>query len=150
MIEIIAFRVGTARLKKLGIHHGMLRPLRPFRLNPHYRVNMYISYSSPCLGIDPHGHHVGSYAAHGPEADSEQDPTSGNSSDLEKVTKVSDVGHAHHHVDTRKEKSFQNDVDAMAQLIGVAILEFGVVLHRHVFLVFLSYITAPDNRVCFF
>ena len=33
MIEIIAFRVGTARLKKLGIHHGMLRPLQ-IRLTP--------------------------------------------------------------------------------------------------------------------
>lgn len=87
----------------------------------------------PYLGVDPHGHHVGSYAAHGPEADPEQDPTSGEGSDLEKVTKISDVGHAHHDVNTRKEISFQNDVDAMAQLIGVGILEFGVVLHRHVF-----------------
>lgn len=87
----------------------------------------------PCFRVDPHGHHVGSYAAHGPEADSEQNPTSGDGSDLEKVTKSSDVGHAHHGVDTRMEKSFQNDVDAMAQLIGVGILEFGVVLHRHVF-----------------
>jgi len=29
MIEVIAFRVGTAKLKKLGIHHGMLGPFRP-------------------------------------------------------------------------------------------------------------------------
>jgi zinc transporter 1/2/3 len=30
MIEVIAFRVGTARLKKLGIHHGMLVPHRSY------------------------------------------------------------------------------------------------------------------------
>jgi len=29
MIEVVAFRVGTAKLKKLGIHHGMLGPFRP-------------------------------------------------------------------------------------------------------------------------
>ena len=92
----------------------------------------------PRLRVDPHGHQVGSYAAHGPEADSAQDPTSGDGSDLEKVTKISEVGHVHHHVDIREGKSFQTDEDAMAQLIGVAILEFGVVLHRHVFLVLLA------------
>ena len=34
MVEVIAFRVGTARLKKLGIHHGMLVRHRSFQSTP--------------------------------------------------------------------------------------------------------------------
>jgi len=156
IIEVVAFRVGTAKLKKLGVHHGMLGPLPIDTPLPLTIASMCTSHTlPPHLGVDPHGHQVGSYAAHGPEADAAQDPTSGDGSDIEKleVTKIADVGHASHNV--RKEKSFQIDEDAMAQLIGVAILEFGVVLHRHVFSLFLpcpcSYCSAPDvNRACFF
>ena len=109
MIEIIAFCVGTARLKKLGIHHGMLRPLRPFRFNPPpTTASICTSHTlPPRLGIDPYGHHVGSYAAHGPEADPEQDPISGSDSDLEKVAKISNVRHAHHHMGRGRKNRFR-------------------------------------------
>jgi hypothetical protein len=33
MIEVIAFRIGTAKLKKLGIHHGMCDSLYVCRTN---------------------------------------------------------------------------------------------------------------------
>jgi len=82
--------------------------------------------------LDAHGHQVGSYTAHGPEGEPEPAPTSSDSPDPEKIEKDLHVGHTHNHVDDTKGKSFQTDADAMAQLIGVAILEFGVILHRHV------------------
>jgi len=85
---------------------------------------------------------VGAYAAHGPEAESastELAPTSHDHndhghSDPEKVAKNSqpEVNHAHSHMDGSKQALPLSDENAMAQLIGVAILEFGVVLHRHV------------------
>ncbi|KAG8220816.1 Zinc/iron permease [Butyriboletus roseoflavus] len=79
IVEIIAFRVGTAKLAALGIKQ------------------------------DPHGHGIGSHATHGPEgADSDEKLTS---SDLEGA------------------QSGDFDDSAMAQVIGVFILEFGVLLH---------------------
>nr|AMD82963.1 zinc transporter protein ZIP1 [Russula atropurpurea] len=98
IVEVIAFRIGTAKLKKLGIHH------------------------------DPHGHAVGAYTAHGPETDSPQDHTSHDHShsDLEKVGKDD---HEHSPSSDSKQELLLTDEDAMAQLIGVAILEFGVILH---------------------
>ena len=38
----------------------------------------------------------------------------------------------HNHLGDSKQLLLLSDENAMAQLIGVAILEFGVVLHRHV------------------
>jgi len=32
IVEIIAFRFGTAKLKKIGIHHGMYRPFPLFHV----------------------------------------------------------------------------------------------------------------------
>lgn len=58
---------------------------------------------------DAHGHGIGSHAAHGPEGASEDEKSM---SDLE----ASQPGHF--------------DDSAMAQIIGVFILEFGVLLHR--------------------
>ncbi|KAF9037712.1 ZIP-like iron-zinc transporter [Panaeolus papilionaceus] len=86
MIEIVAFRVGTAKLKKLGVSH------------------------------DAHGHGPGSHAAHGPEGSFEDKATkpTANSSDVE----VAQPAPVH---------PFQDS--ASTQIIGVAILEFGVVLH---------------------
>jgi zinc transporter 1/2/3 len=97
IVEVIAFRIGTAKLKKLGIQH------------------------------DPHGHAVGAYTAHGPEADFLPDPASGDHghSDLEKAGKGSGADHS----SDSKQELLLTDEEAMAQLIGVAILEFGVILH---------------------
>jgi len=96
LIEVIAFRIGTAKLKKLGIQH------------------------------DPHGHAVGAYTAHGPEADpTSRDHTDHGHSDPEKIKKDSEADH----LGDSKQALLLSDENAMAQLIGVAILEFGVILH---------------------
>jgi hypothetical protein len=76
---------------------------------------------------------VGAFAAHGPEAEFPLAPTTPDHndhghSDPEKVVKDSPDIHAHSHMGDSK----LSDEDALAQLIGVAILEFGVILHRHV------------------
>ena len=115
IIELLAFRWGTAKLAALGITH------------------------------DPHGHGVsqdgiGTHAAHGPEPD--KDRAAGGSPDLseQEITVVEkdieaglstpktlsqDHGHEHHH-----HAHGPIDESAAAQIIGIAILEFGVVLHR--------------------
>jgi zinc transporter 1/2/3 len=92
IVELIAFRWGTSRLTALNIKH------------------------------DPHGHHVGSHAAHGPEGDDQprgNEWTAGNTT-YEKKS-----------VDDIEALQIQNDIDdsAAAQIIGVFILEFGVILH---------------------
>jgi hypothetical protein len=80
---------------------------------------------------------VGAFTAHGPEAEFASAPTSRDHndhghSDPEKVAKDSPASHAHSHMDVSKQELLLSDENAMAQLIGVGILEFGVVLHRHV------------------
>lgn len=85
VVELVAFRWGTAKLAALGVVH------------------------------DAHGHGVGSHAAHGPETfddknASARDQTDG--SDLE-------IGNGGPIMDE----------NVLAQLIGVFILEFGVLLH---------------------
>jgi len=52
--------------------------------------------------------------------------------DPEKIGKDSEANHVHNHLGDSKQLLLLSDENAMAQLIGVAILEFGVVLHRHV------------------
>ncbi|KAJ6620675.1 Zinc/iron permease [Mycena sp. CBHHK59/15] len=69
------------------------------------------------LRHDPHGHYTGSHAAHGPEG-SQTPPT--ELSDLEEQR------HDHHH--HHHEQSHLDD-SASAQIVGIAILEFGVLLH---------------------
>ncbi|PPQ62896.1 hypothetical protein CVT24_006294 [Panaeolus cyanescens] len=84
IIEIVAFRVGTSKLKKLGRSH------------------------------DAHGHGPGSHAAHGPEGSfDDKSKNDTNSSDVE--------------VARTPTHPFQDSMTT--QIIGVAILEFGVVLH---------------------
>jgi solute carrier family 39 (zinc transporter), member 1/2/3 len=69
------------------------------------------------VAIDTHGHRVGSHAAHGPEGD---DQRSGDNNfekgDLESLP---------------QNLNATIDDSAAAQIIGVFILEFGVVLHRY-------------------
>jgi hypothetical protein len=76
---------------------------------------------------------VGAFAAHGPESESAPAPASGDGSgDVGKTDKDFEAAHSASSSDQNKEGSFMSDEDSMAQLVGVAILEFGVVLHRHV------------------
>ncbi|KAI0060637.1 ZIP-like iron-zinc transporter [Artomyces pyxidatus] len=100
IIELLAFRIGTAKLKKLGITH------------------------------DAHGHGVGSVSAHGPE---------GASDAIREVGKTVDAS------DVENEEV--DESAAAAQVIGVAILEFGVVLHS--VLVGLTLAVDPGFKVLF-
>lgn len=104
IVELFAFRIGTAKLKKLGVYH------------------------------DAHGHHTGGVVAHGPEGSPVPGPASPRIPDvesmhLEKPDKSSEAGHSVTRVDDATHITTMTDESAMAQLIGVGILEFGVILH---------------------
>lgn len=77
------------------------------------------NYSS----LDAHGHHFGSHAAHGPEGGFSSSDKAVNQPDKENESS-SDIenGMVHKH-------QFTDNV--LAQIVGVAILEFGIVLHRY-------------------
>lgn len=62
--------------------------------------------------IDPHGHNVGSHVSHGPEGELiNEEKTKGD-------------------VESQNSGNRMYTESAMTQIIGVAILEFGVTLHR--------------------
>lgn len=109
IVELIAFRWGTAKLASIGISH------------------------------DPHGHGVGSHAAHGPEPETQRP-------DRTVLNDGTDAANALSWKDGLPEKSpRERDVELamlttqpssvvdspLTQIIGVAILEFGVLLHRY-------------------
>ncbi|KAF9218627.1 ZIP-like iron-zinc transporter [Gyrodon lividus] len=107
IVELVAFRWGTAKLAALGIKH------------------------------DAHGHGIGAHAAHGPEGISTQStPLEGNSA-YEKD--VSDIEASHTHANY--------DSSALAQIVGVFILEFGVLLHS--LLIGLTLAVDPNFKVLF-
>ncbi|KZP30637.1 ZIP-like iron-zinc transporter [Athelia psychrophila] len=95
IVELVAFRWGTAKLAAISMEH------------------------------DPHGHMVGSHAAHGPEGNDNREaaqwsgPEDGPNTDG--MQKLEDVETLH--------KPDTLDSGVAAQIIGVGILEFGVVLH---------------------
>jgi zinc transporter 1/2/3 len=91
IVELIAFRWGTARLAAINVKH------------------------------DAHGHNVGgSHSAHGPEGQQRAPEWTGTDMACEKNS-----------VDDIESLQKQKDIDdsAAAQIIGVFILEFGVILH---------------------
>ncbi|KAH9056715.1 ZIP-like iron-zinc transporter [Lactarius vividus] len=100
-VELFAFRIGTAKLKKLGVSH------------------------------DAHGHHAGGVLAHGPESSPVPGPTSPAIPDVESIQleKDSETNRTVKRVDDGGHVTAVTDESVMAQLIGVAILEFGVILH---------------------
>lgn len=71
---------------------------------------------------DAHGHGVGSHAAHGPEGAAETGTAPVYSDD--KSESVAKGAHTHHYHGERFDES------AVAQIVGIFILEFGVLLHR--------------------
>lgn len=82
------------------------------------------------LATDVHGHaHGGVHAAHGPE------------SNIGENLKEDTI-----HEDAKSTAS--NDENAAAQVIGVAILEFGVLLHRLVWSVLSSDVSLANVAVC--
>jgi solute carrier family 39 (zinc transporter), member 1/2/3 len=103
IVELVAFRWGTTKLAKLGVHHGQST----------FVLSFSDAYTSSFL--DAHGHRGGSHAAHGPEGI---------------LTKIGDE-----EVNFDVENLRQHDHDSISdsasgKIIGVAILEFGVLLHR--------------------
>lgn len=82
------------------------------------------------MAEDAHGHASGSHAAHGPEGRVDPDiaPAKSDSSHTDVES-----GHSHHGhslLDT-----------ALTQILGIAILEFGVTLHRFVNLARIALLT---------
>jgi zinc transporter 1/2/3 len=102
IIGVLAFNVGTAKLIRLGIHY------------------------------DPHGYRMGAFVTHGPEAESAPAPISDKSSEPETTGKGNgfdfEAGRTTSHIDGSKQ-ALESDENAMAQLMGVGGLEFGIVLH---------------------
>ncbi|KAI5123500.1 hypothetical protein M0805_006660 [Coniferiporia weirii] len=124
-VELIAFRWGTSRLTKLGISY------------------------------DAHGHEQGiSHAAHGPERsvmtssripEQELDTNSaeGASSDIEK----NDTSHSHSHHTHSHHVLSEASSDALAQIVGIFILEFGILLHS--ILIGLTLAVSSEFKVLF-
>ncbi|KAF8074904.1 ZIP-like iron-zinc transporter [Lyophyllum atratum] len=123
IVELIAFRWGTSKLQKLGLHH------------------------------DNHGHNLGSHAAHGPEGVYTQPQPAApvdvpKAADEKSNSSGSDIdSEAQQH--TTRHHGHDNTVadSAEAQIIGVVILEFGVALHS--VLIGLTLAVDPDFKVLF-
>lgn len=115
-LELIAFRVGTQRLKDLGFDH------------------------------DPHGHGVagGSHAAHGPEHYVE--PSLGLSEQVrsQSDTEKSEISIPHNHRHHGNDNILD---DPIPQIIGIGILEFGVLLHS--VLIGLTLAVDPQFKILF-
>ncbi len=81
---------------------------------------------------------MGTFIAHGQGIGLAPGPTSNNDSkqdpELEKMENGngSEAGLILSHIDGSKRPSLVSDENAVAQLVGVAVLEFGIILHRHV------------------
>ncbi len=76
---------------------------------------------------------MGPFITHCQEAGSASALTSNSDSELEKTEMGKyDAGHTLSHMDGTKQASLTSDKNPMAQLLGVAAVEFGIVLHRHV------------------
>ena len=75
------------------------------------------------MKIDPHGHGIGSHAAHGPEGEDQRGAELGDEEKSYDKQKADDI--------ESLRLSSNMDETAAAQILGVFILEFGVVLHRY-------------------
>ncbi|KAI5830199.1 ZIP zinc/iron transport family [Schizophyllum commune Tattone D] len=93
--ELLAFRWGSSKLAKLGLHH------------------------------DAHGHHAGSHAAHGPEGQ-----LTSPEEDVGTLSEKPEGKRSLSIEERTRSPSHEDDThSSIPQIIGVAILEFGVVLH---------------------
>ncbi|EKM50161.1 uncharacterized protein PHACADRAFT_264732 [Phanerochaete carnosa HHB-10118-sp] len=107
IVELVAFRWGTAKLASIGISH------------------------------DPHGHDLGSHAAHGPEPETQRRDRNvpGDEIDALNVPSekdgLSEKSPREHDAELAVLTSQPSSVvdSPLTQIIGVAILEFGVLLH---------------------
>lgn len=114
IIELIAFRWGTAKLAKLGISVDSAHTHGP--ASAHLQSP---SPGSPLGGDDAHGHlHQHQGVLHEHETDNEKRSGEGDP-DAESVTKI------------KAQFKGSAPIDSpVAQILGIAILEFGVLLHR--------------------
>ncbi|KAF7969455.1 hypothetical protein HWV62_22339 [Athelia sp. TMB] len=122
IVELIAFRWGTTKLAALNMEHG--KPCQPPFLAP------------SSFFADAHGHTVGSHAAHGPEGNENRQEEDSGSDDKQKLEDVETL---------QKPRYLESTV--AAQIIGVGILEFGVVLHS--VLIGLTLAVNEDFKVLF-
>ena len=117
-VELIAFRWGSSKLAKIGIKH------------------------------DPHGHGPGahSHAAHGPESGNEVQGD--DALDIEKHGKNPDADVSSSTALAKGSGPFSAlDDSALAQITGIFILEFGILLHS--VLIGLTLAVDEDFRVLF-
>ena len=79
---------------------------------------------------------MGAFIAHYREADSSPALAFNDDSELEKTGKGInfEAGCTPDHKGGSNQASSASDENAMAQIIAVAVLEFGIIIHRHVFL----------------
>lgn len=108
ILEIVAYRWGTAKLAAIGKTH------------------------------DAHGHGqaLAAHSAHGPE------PPTQEKAVAQKESSLSDVETADSH-----DHEFKPDANTAGQIVGIAILEFGVVLHS--VLIGLTLAVAEDFKILF-
>ena len=83
---------------------------------------------------------MGAFIAHYREADSLPALTFNSDSELERTGKGNDfeAGYTLDYKGGSKQASSASDENAMARLIAVAVLEFGIILHRHVLMLPMS------------
>ncbi|KAJ3996316.1 ZIP-like iron-zinc transporter [Lentinula boryana] len=124
IVELIAFRWGTTKLASIGVAY------------------------------DAHGHEAGAHAAHGPEFSAQDIAESGK--DAQDLTRIVEearaASHSSHSVnESGILKNTRANVAVLdsptTQILGVAILEFGVVLHS--ILVGLTLAVDPDFKILF-
>jgi zinc transporter 1/2/3 len=132
--ELLAFRWGTKMLAKIGESHGKID----------YDI-CYLSCFKPSrlallltmiFLIDVHGHTHGGYVAHGPEA-IDRDRMQKSGTDIENIKHDSP---SPREADAIKDK-------ALSQIIGVAVLESGIALHRstNAFFLFIPDLTFDES-----
>ncbi|OCB85539.1 ZIP zinc/iron transport family [Sanghuangporus baumii] len=131
LAELIAFRWGTAKLRKLGVTYVLNERL---------------------VVVDAHGHDVGGgHAAHGPEAAApargaaDYTPPSRSSDDEKRRTQGGQIPALDEDVVILKADPLKES--AISQIIGICVLEFGVVLHS--VLIGLTLAVDEDFKVLF-
>ena len=77
-----------------------------------------VSAAADACSLDAHGHQTGSHLAHGPEGSISQPPSITKSESKENPP------------DLEGQRIWALEDSILAQTIGIAILEFGVALHR--------------------
>ena len=119
IVELVAMRWGTAKLSSLGIVH-----------DPHTSTHAH-----PPLCLEPSEPHT----ADGTSSDQLTVTEREKEQDKSISTSTLDLEHAFHHTTTT--------APASAQLVGIAILEFGVVLHS--FLIGLTLAVTENFKILF-